>query len=162
MDLIVRQATEAGVRRIVPLLSRHSVPRLESGEEAARKVARWQRIAREALQQSGNPRLPEILPPVRLEEYLGGQIAGTGLFLHQEPLEGGSLHELLAEAQREILLLVGPEGGLAEPEVEWLLARGFRPVHVGPNILRSETAALFALAAVQMILKERERWQLAR
>ena len=162
MDLIVRQATEAGVRRIVPLLSRHTVPRLESGEEGARKVARWQRIAREALQQSGNPRLPEILPPVRLEDYLGGEPAGTGLFLHQEPLEGSSLHELLAGARREILLLVGPEGGLAAPEVEWLLGRGFRPVHVGPNILRSETAALFALAAAQMILKERDRWQLVR
>ncbi len=162
MDLIVRQATEVGVQRIVPLLSRRTVSRLGRGEEAERKVSRWERIAREALQQSGGPQLPQILPPVRLEEYLSREIVGTGLFLHQEPLGGGALHELLAGAQREVLLLVGPEGGLAPEEVERLLARGFRPVHVGPTVLRSETAALYALAAAQIILKERDCWQLVR
>ncbi len=162
MDLIVRQATESGVRRIVPLLSRYTVPRLEDPQEALRKVRRWERIAREALRQSGRLCLPQILPPVRLETFLDGEIRGTGIFLHQEPLGGGSLHGLLAGAQREVLLLVGPEGGLSGEEAQKLLARGFHPAHIGGTVLRTETAALFALAAARIIVEERDCWKLAR
>jgi 16S rRNA (uracil1498-N3)-methyltransferase len=159
MDLIVRQATEAGVDRIVPLLSRYTVPRWTSREDAAGRVERWNRIAREALQQSGRSRLPRVLEPVSLEGYLAAPAAGTRLFLHQETLEDRTLHALLADAGSEVSLLVGPEGGLSGGEVRLLLGRGFSPVHLPGAVLRSETAALFALAATWIILKEINAWK---
>lgn len=167
MDQIVRQATEAGVWRIVPLLSRYAVPRLKDAGEAARKQERWRRIAREALQQSGAPRLPEIDPPAALADFIGREeLSGTRIFLHPGPPQqgsaaSGSLHALLAGAEGAVFLLVGPEGGLAPEEVDLLLGKGFDPVRVQGPILRSETAALFALAAAQIILKERAWWKLA-
>jgi 16S rRNA (uracil1498-N3)-methyltransferase len=161
MDRIVRQATEAGVRRIVPLLSRNTIPRIGDRKDGLRKIRRWERIAREALQQSGNLELPDIAPPVRLEEIVRTELPGIRIFFHQGALDRGSLHALLAGAGREVFLLIGPEGGLAAAEVELLIARGFRPVHIGETVLRAETAALFAMAAVQMILKERDSWKLA-
>jgi len=71
------------------------------------------------------------------------------------------LHGLLAPGERDITLLIGPEGGLAEKEIEFLKSAGFFPVYLGGRVLRSETAALFAVAAVQTILEEKNAWKIA-
>jgi len=156
MDLIVRQAAEAGVSRIVPLLSEHA---LDTGGRDAARMARWRRICREALQQSGNPRLVVIEEPVSLPGVCADPGDwGTAIFFHEEPLEKRSLHEMLAQERRAVSILVGPEGGLAPGEVSLLRQRGFQPAWLGHAVLRVETAAIYAIGAVKTILQEREAW----
>ncbi|MGA2639681.1 MAG: RsmE family RNA methyltransferase [Spirochaetia bacterium] len=154
IDLIVRQATEAGVARIVLLVSEHAVPR--PGEDDGR-VLRLRRIAREAAQQSGAPVLPEIEGPRPFTSIEGGDW-GTRLLFHEKPMGTEPLHALLAGRPRAVSLLVGPEGGLSEAEVARARAAGFRPVHFATGILRVETAATYALGAVMTILQERSAW----
>ncbi len=159
MDLIVRQAVEAGVGRIVAIVSERSIA---VPSKPGDKLVRWHRIAREAVQQSGTPAVPEILGPLAIGEAAGA--AGpdcTGLFFHQERLGGRSLHEALAEAPRRVALLVGPEGGLSERETDLLTQSGFSPVFLGDAVLRVETAALYAVAAVKTVLRERDKWTLS-
>jgi 16S rRNA (uracil1498-N3)-methyltransferase len=157
IDLIVRQATEAGVARIIPLFSENAVVR--PGQEDARRQ-RLQRIAREALQQSGNARMPEIEEPRSLVS-LAAEAWGTALLFHEQPLTTTSLHRLLAEGPRAVTMIIGPEGGLSGGEVQLLRAAGFQPVHLGGNVLRVETAALYAIGAVKTILQEKDEWTLA-
>ncbi len=154
IDLIVRQATEAGVARIVLLVSEHVVAR--PGEDDGR-VARLRRIAREALQQSGAPVLPEIEGPLPFGSIDGGDW-GVPLVFHEKPVGGDSLHALLAVRPSAVSLLVGPEGGLSPAELARAQAAGFRPVHFATGVLRVETAATYALGAVRTILQERDEW----
>ena len=156
MDSIVRQATEAGVARIVPLLSEHTL--LRPGEEGHR-IARWQRIAREAMQQSGNPRLPLIEEPRPLTAIRDGDW-GTGIFFHEVPVCGEGLHALLAGCAGAVSVLVGPEGGLSPSEVSFLREAGFHPAWLGATVLRVDTAAIAAVAIVRQILGERNQWRL--
>jgi 16S rRNA (uracil1498-N3)-methyltransferase len=156
IDLIVRQATEAGVARVIPLFSENSVVR--PGQEEARRQ-RLQRIAREALQQSGSARMPEIEEPRSLASIAaGGAEWGTALLFHEQPLTTTSLHRLLAAGPRAVSMIIGPEGGLSGGEVQLLRAAGFTPVHLGGNVLRVETAALYAIGAVKTILQEKDEW----
>jgi len=154
IDLIVRQATEAGVQRIVLLVSERTVVR---PGEADGRTARLTRIAREALQQSGAPSLPQIEGP-RPFSCVGEEDWGASLLFHEGPVEGVSLHGLLAGRPAAVSLLVGPEGGLSDAEVAQARAGGFRPVHFATGVLRVETAATFALGAVMTILQERNEW----
>jgi len=154
IDLIVRQATEAGARRIVLLVSERTVVR---PGEADGRTARLTRIAREALQQSGARSLPEIEGP-RPFSCVEEEDWGASLLFHESPVEGASLHGLLAGGPAAVSLLVGPEGGLSDAEVARARAAGFRPVHFATGVLRVETAATFALGAVMTILQERDEW----
>lgn len=157
IDLIVRQATEAGVARILPVFSEHTVVR--PGEDEAR-MERLRRIAREALQQSGSAGLPEIGEPRSLAETLqNGENWGTALFFHEQPVACRPLHVLLADARERVTIVIGPEGGLSGAEVELLTAAGFQPVHLRTGVLRVETAATFALGAVMTIVQERDAWK---
>ncbi len=169
LDQIVRQAVEVGVSRIVPVESERS---LERGRDWSARLARLQRIAREAMQQSGARRLPVLEPPVPLTSLAaaGGHAA---LFLHERPVAvysprsvapaaASGLHDCLAGTPAAVDLLVGPEGGLAAGEVDHLLRAGFRPVYLGQTVLRVETAVIFALGAVKTLLLERERWTVPR
>jgi 16S rRNA (uracil1498-N3)-methyltransferase len=157
IDLIVRQATEAGVARIVPLYSENSLVR--PGQDDAR-LSRLRRIAREALQQSGSARMPEIEEPRKLASIVeGGADWGTALLFHEQPVAATPLHQVLAGSPRAVSVLIGPEGGLSGGEVELLVGAGFRPVHLEGNILRVETAALYAIGAVKTILQERNAWK---
>jgi len=155
MDLIIRQATEAGIRVIVPVISRYVVP--SPGEQ---KRERWNRIAREALQQSGNAVPPSIGDPIPLEKIpsIGG--SERGLFFHQSPLENKPLHRYLSGDVSGVAIVIGPEGGFPESEIRFLAESGYSPVILGPSILRTETAALYAIAAVQIVLAERKTWVL--
>jgi 16S rRNA (uracil1498-N3)-methyltransferase len=156
IDLIVRQATEAGVSRIVPVVSAHSLVRPD--EEGSHRE-RLLRIAREALQQSGAMRMPTIDAPRSLASVAEkGEDWGRALFFHERPLAAPSLHRLLAGNPSRISMLIGPEGGLSEAEVGLLGTAGFAPVYLGADVLRVETAALFALGAVRMIIQERDSW----
>lgn len=160
LDQIVRQVTEAGISRIIPVGSAHAVTRIESETDAMKKLERWERVAREALQQSGATRLPAILAPVALRELPGLLEPGElGLFFHQERISGTSLHRHLAERPDRITYVVGPEGGLSNDETGLLTDHGFKPVFLGENVLRTETAALYALAAIKLLVLEIESWK---
>jgi 16S rRNA (uracil1498-N3)-methyltransferase len=157
IDLIVRQATEAGVSRIVLLLSEHSL--VKAAEDDGRQP-RLARVAREAIQQSGTQLPPEIVPPRPLTSITGtGEEWGVALFFHEKPVAATTLHGLLAGRPRTVSVLIGPEGGLAGSEVDFLVRAGFMPVHLGGSVLRVETAALYALGAVKAILQERDAWK---
>jgi 16S rRNA (uracil1498-N3)-methyltransferase len=153
MDSIVRQAVEAGVSRIQPIFSEHSLPKRTSREE------RWERIVREARQQSGSPVDTRVEAPAELEKAVEEWKArGPGFFFHEKPLAESSLHRYLNDIPAELAVLIGPEGGLSPSEVSFLLERGWRPVHLGANVLRADTAAIYAIAAVQILLLEHETW----
>jgi 16S rRNA (uracil1498-N3)-methyltransferase len=156
IDLIVRQATEAGVARIVLVLSENSQVR---SEEKDARMPRLRKIAREALQQSGASRLPEIEEPQSLVSAAGNaERWDTALFFHERPRRGATLHQLLAGTPRSVAILIGPEGGLSEDEAAFLEGAGFHPAYLGGSVLRVETAALYALGAVKTILQERDAW----
>jgi 16S rRNA (uracil1498-N3)-methyltransferase len=129
---------------------------MESGH-----TERLLRIAREALQQSGAQRLPTIDAARSLASIAGsGEDWGIALFCHERPFAAArSLHQLLAGGLIRISLLIGPEGGLSEAEVGLLRTAGFEPVYLGADVLRVETAALFALGAVKMIIQEKDSWR---
>jgi 16S rRNA (uracil1498-N3)-methyltransferase len=157
IDLIIRQATEAGVARIIPLVSAHTVVR--PGEDGDRS-ARLLRVAREAVQQSGAPRLPRIDPPRDLRSLAdSGEAWGTALVFDERPGGAETLHRVLADAAGAVSVLIGPEGGLSEGEVAMLVGAGFHRVHLRTGVLRVETAALVALGAVMTIVLERNEWK---
>ena len=163
MDLIVRQAAESGVSIVAPFESEYSTVRLNKGSDD--KVKRWQRIVREALQQSGSAVPTAIRPPSGLDALLDYWEAlkknysrPLGILLHQEPLEKSSFHDYLCNCPDFTALAVGPEGGFSPREVSLFLAAGFRPLVMGNTILRTETAALYGTAAIRIILLESERW----
>lgn len=154
MDTIVRQAAEAGVARVMPAVSRYCVSRPEE-EAAASKVQRWRQIAREAVQQSGSATATEVDEARPLAAVVGAAAdCDCRLFFHHLPLpERVRLHEAVPGASK-IAFLIGPEGGLSEDETDMLLQNGWRPVYLGKNILRCETAPLYAAAAINIILEE--------
>ncbi|MDR0569064.1 MAG: 16S rRNA (uracil(1498)-N(3))-methyltransferase [Spirochaetaceae bacterium] len=162
MDLIVRQAAEAGIAEIIPFISEYSQVRF--GEE---KTERWNRIVKEARQQSGSRIATAVGPVCTLDglfarwEVLKNRYARTaGIILHQEPVEKGGFHGCLADEPALVALAVGPEGGFSPAELARFLAAGFKPLVLGAAVLRTETAALAAAAAVRIILLESASWTL--
>lgn len=162
LELIVRQAVESGAGMIIPIESAHSVAHIKD-DRSAKKTGRLKKIAEEAAQQSGNRGVPEILEPVKiasLPEILSEHsIKGLKLFFHQKRLEKSSLHGYLYNPADSVCILIGPEGGLSNTETDFLLASGFYPVYLGENVLRTETAAVYALGAVKTILLEKSAWK---
>lgn len=149
MDLIVQKATELGVSRIVPLQAVRSISRPEP-ERGPGKAARWQRIAQEAAKQAGRALAPTVEPPQTLMQALGRLPEACTVIV---PWEGEG-RRTLAEAAAGLLpggtvaVLIGPEGGLAEEEIEQAEAAGALTVTLGPRILRTETAGFVALACL--------------
>lgn len=149
---IVRRGTEIGVKKITPLLSRRVVARLSPAQGEARRE-RWQKIAREAAQQSQRGVVPVVSSPVSLEDCLSNLSPQALLLVLWEGEKKKGLKEFLAEFPGEagfppVAVFVGPEGGWAPEEVVQLTAAGAHPVSLGPRILRTETAGLVALAAI--------------
>ena len=143
MDFTIQKAVELGVAAIQPVFSAKSLVRL-SGEREAKKLAHWRRIVIAACEQCGRNRIPEVREPMALERYRAS--AGTKILL--SPSGSGKLADL---AKGPLVLAVGPEAGFSEAEEQWLLRAGFAPVRLGPRTLRTETAALAALAALNAL-----------
>ena len=148
MDLVMQKATELGVARLVPVMTERSVVKLDAAQ-AAKRLQHWQGVVAAACEQSGRAWLPEVLPPQPLLKWLA-QPAKDGeqrFLLHP----GSSTRARDLPALRSATLLIGPEGGLAPQEREAALLAGFQDLSLGPRILRTETAALAALAALQAV-----------
>jgi len=147
MDITLQKSTELGVSRIVPIASRRSVVRL-SNERADRRVAHWRNVLVAACEQCGRNRVPEITAITDFAAFLGGPDP-EGVRLLLAPDASRDLKNL--EPSRAVTLLVGPEGGLAPEERRQAETRGFVPIRFGPRVLRTETAPLAAIAAMQVL-----------
>jgi 16S rRNA (uracil1498-N3)-methyltransferase len=145
MDYAIQKATELGVRAIRPLAMERSVVRL-SEERAERRLAHWRSIVAAACEQCGRNRLPQVRSVATLDALLKGTDSGAQNLL-LAPLGTVRLREL-APAQR-ITVLIGPEGGLSADEEGRALSAGYTAVQMGPRVLRTETAPLAAIAALQ-------------
>ena len=144
MDFTIQKATELGISTITPLVSERCDVRLK-GERMDSKLEHWQKVAISACQQSGRVHVPNILPVQSLETWLAQRYEQIKLVLHphqQQPLSAYTCPESLA-------LLVGPEGGFSETEIQQALNAEFDGLRLGPRILRTETAALVALSVLQ-------------
>jgi 16S rRNA (uracil1498-N3)-methyltransferase len=149
MDLIVQKATELGVARIVPLLTERSEVKLDASR-AEKRLAHWQAVVASACEQSGRACLPEVLPAVPLEHWLRDLPQDDALRLALLP-EGSRRPGELQFPAAGGLLVVGPEGGLGQRDTSALTDAGFTGLRLGPRILRTETAGLAALAALQAL-----------
>ena len=150
MDWLVEKATELGAASIQPLMTERSVLRL-SGERAGKKVAHWQSVAIAACEQCGGNRVPAVHPLLTLMQWLKAQEQQPGLDWPAQrlllSLRTGSVPlRTLGDSTEAALFLSGPEGGLSTSEEDAAMAAGFAPVSLGARVLRSETAALAALA----------------
>lgn len=148
MDWILQKATELGVARIVPVVTERTEVRLDE-ERGSRRLAHWQQIIASACEQCGRNVLPQILPPQKLMHYCASLTeADTPARFALLPEADTGPRELGALPQGA-LLLVGPEGGLSDHDVAVARNAGFHGLRLGPRILRTETAGLAAMAALQ-------------
>jgi 16S rRNA (uracil1498-N3)-methyltransferase len=165
MDLIVRQAAEGEISEVVPFIAERSALQGE-------KPGRWERIIREALQQSGSSVFTALHPVLDWEglfaywdELRSAHPLALGIVLHPDPVEGGgiplaeaNLHRYLSTIPELLALAVGPEGGFSPAELSRFAGAGFKPLKIGNTVLRVETAALYGAAAARIILLENSSW----
>lgn len=147
MDYTVQKAVELGVAGIIPVLTERSVVRLNE-KSAARKQQHWQQVIISACEQSGRVHLPQVQPPVSLGTFLAAR-QPAHLKLVLGPQAEMTVSQLPKPPNNDVLLLVGPEGGLDDAELDAATRAGFLGVQLGPRILRTETAALVALSLLQ-------------
>lgn len=148
LEWVWQKATELGVTRLVPVVSRRTVAR--PGAEPANKLERWTAIVREAAEQAHRGALPALLPPLAFDQAIR-TAQGVRLLPYEGAVGQAGIGGVLARSQAPLTtvsLLVGPEGGLEAEEVETAVAAGWQVVSLGPRILRAETAALAALTLV--------------
>jgi 16S rRNA (uracil1498-N3)-methyltransferase len=150
MDLLVQKTTELGISRICPVVTARTVVQPGAGKN---RLARWRTIAQEAARQCGRADLPIIDEPRSLASALHELPAGARLMAwEQGTARATPLRKALAGSEPAVTLLVGAEGGFTAEEAEAAVAAGFSLVGLGPRILRSETAAIVAVALVQAAL----------
>ena len=147
MDYTLQKTVELGVATIQPIAAKRSVVKL-TGERADRRVAHWQGVVASACEQCGRNQVPSVATPLSLVNWLGKQTDVRMLFL--SPIAESRLADLPAPTTTDCLI-AGPEGGFEADEIAALHAAGAIPVRLGPRVLRTETAALAALAAMQTL-----------
>ena len=146
MDWVVQKATELGVTRIIPVVTQRTVVKLDA-KQAERKLLHWRGIAIAAGEQSGRDRIPTIDMPLALSAFLGEIVDGSIRVLLSP---AGQLRVAdLPRPDGDVVVLIGPEGGLADAEQQAALRTGFTAVRLGPRVLRTETAAVAALTMIQ-------------
>jgi 16S rRNA (uracil1498-N3)-methyltransferase len=150
MDWVIQKATELGVAELVPIESRHSVVQLKA-DRVDHQLARWQRIAIEAAQQSERWHVPTIARPQSLAALLAHHATGTITLMLAERREGNRLQTvgLPQDVTESLLVLIGPEGGWSKEEAQIAEKATVVPISLGQQILRSETAAIAAISILQ-------------
>jgi 16S rRNA (uracil1498-N3)-methyltransferase len=155
MDWLIEKAVELGVHRVSPLITAKSVVRLQ-GERAVKRREHWQALSRAACEQCGRNRVPQVAAPAELRHWLAtlapGGVSEPGsdsLKLMLSPRGAQQFDSLPQVAPAsEVIVLIGPEGGLSATEEDEARACGFIAVGLGPRILRTETAGIALLAAL--------------
>lgn len=146
MDWVLQKATELGVSRISPLFTERTEVKL-SGDRLEKKLGHWRQVLISACEQCQRNRLPELNAPATLDNWLARNDCDLSLVLHHR--DSQSLPE--AEAPESLALLVGPEGGLSEEEIDRARSAGCKPLTLGPRVLRTETAPVAAISLVQYL-----------
>ncbi len=161
IDTIVRQATETGVNSIIPIISEYSIA-IPEEKAFSKKKERWNKICNQAIQQSGSSTITKVEDILNFEElmkYIKNNETGNSIKIfchHIESENSTSFHSALSKESDKIFLIIGAEGGISEKEVNLLIKNGFKSIHFGQNILRCETAPVYALGAIKTILKEKK------
>ena len=152
MDFTIQKAVELGVTAIQPISSQRSVVKL-SAERAEKRTEHWQNVAISACEQSGRAFVPTVYPPMNYS-YLFSHLAKTvepdACKITLDPTAQQDLH-VITKPSGNIYLLIGAEGGLTDEEIALAKTHGFQGVQLGPRILRTETAALAAISAMQTL-----------
>lgn len=149
MDMVVQKATELGVAAIHCVITNRSIVRL-SADRQARRAEHWQNVTIAACEQCGRNRVPTVHPAIGWADWLARPMP-QGIRLVLDPTRGRPLRAFTPAPHDEIRLLVGPESGLTDDELRDASRFGFEAVRFGPRVLRTETAPLAAIAAMQAI-----------
>jgi len=147
MDFTLQKATELGVTRIIPIFTERCTVNLK-GERLEKRIKHWQGIVRSACEQSGRNQLPKIEAAQSLDDFIKNDNSGHCFLLDPESEE--SLSSITA-APDEITLLIGPEGGFSSRERELAYSNNYQGIQLGPRVLRTETAAITAISAMQVL-----------
>lgn len=147
MEFVIQKAVELGVRSICPVITGRSVVKLDK-ERMEKKQAQWQAIAIAACEQSGRNFVPSVYSPLGLSAYL--ETCGQTMNFVLDP-RGAKTWRDYDFASNELGLLIGPEGGFSDEELNQIITAGFHPLCLGPRVLRTETAAITALGVLQAV-----------
>ncbi|SEL72738.1 16S rRNA (uracil1498-N3)-methyltransferase [Pseudoxanthomonas sp. GM95] len=150
MDLILQKATELGVAAVLPVDSERSEVKL-SGERLHKRLAHWRGVVVSACEQSGRARIPDVAEPQPLLAAAAA-LPADALRLLLDPQGTHALKTLAAPTSRHVVIAIGPEGGWSPRDRQALESNGFQGLQLGPRVLRTETAGLAAIAAVQALL----------
>lgn len=149
MDYAIQKAVELGVSKIQLLTSERCEMRLKYDRDQ-KKIDHWQAIAIAACEQCGMNRVPQILPPIPLQDWLNTELPSTKLVLAPNKDQ----YNVLENATQNIVLLIGPEGGLSDAEIQLSNQYGFKNWCIGERILRTETAPVVALSILNHVIKD--------
>lgn len=147
MDYTIQKAVELGVESIIPLITDHGNIQL-SGSRLEHKLDHWMKVVISACEQCGRNIVPDVTTPVAFDDWVGGRAGFVKLFL--EPTSPDSLSSI-TDGPNGIILISGPEGGFSERETGLAIKHGCVPVRLGPRVLRTETAAIAAISACQVL-----------
>ena len=146
MDYTIQKAVELGVKKIIPLFTEHCNVKLDE-DRREKRLQHWQSIIISACEQCGRNRIPEIVKPDTLENSLPALQADYCFVL--APHAEQKLSQFRIKKNQRVILLIGPEGGLSEQEIQQAKQFNFQPLALGPRVLRTETAAIAAITALQ-------------
>lgn len=147
MDWLIEKATELGVDTIIPTIFKRTIVKSEDAEKT--KYGRWKRIAIEASRQSGRMTVPEVMTPVPLREILPHIKGVENRWVLYEKESATTIKSIVAKhPQGRICVVIGPEGGIDDTEIQWLVNHGFVSSTLGENIFRTETVPLIILSII--------------
>ncbi len=147
MDLIVKKATELGANKLVPLITSRTIVKLNE-DKAIKRQKHWQKIAISSSEQCGRATILKILKPIKLDKYLAeNTLNGSGFILHPK----ASKDLFCYESNKNVTILIGPEGGLSDFEADMATVKNFKPLLLTNRILRTETAAVVAISQLDLL-----------
>ena len=145
-ELVLQKATELGVSEFTPILSERTEFKFNQ-ERLPKKSDSWKKIIIGACEQSGRTKIPLLNPVLTLNEFCSKAQASSKFVLHHR--SSSTLKN--SETPRSVILLIGPEGGLSESEIEYAMMQGFQALTIGPRVMRTETAPIAALSIMQSL-----------
>jgi len=148
MDYTIQKAVELGIKKIYPLLTERCNVKLDE-ERREKRLQHWRSIIISACEQSGRNQLPQIHAPQTLEQFLEKSAADFKFVL--APLAEKKLAQIPIQKNSRVILMIGPEGGLSEREIQLAEQKNFLALNLGPRVLRTETAAVAAITALQCL-----------
>lgn len=157
MEWIIQKTTELGVDEIYPMNTTRAIVKIKDDKREKDKVQRWQKVALEACKQSNRSRVPTVYSIINFSDALEMKNQFDLMIIPYEKQQEGSLQSLLQSFQgQKIAILIGPEGGFEEEEVQLAVKKGVFPISLGPRILRTETAAIISVGLVMSYKGEME------